>query len=192
MCSNIVNPFCQFVAIHARSKNAKYQELKWLEVCWKYTFCRNPTMHLHHIPQWTILNRNVYMCAHIPVTKWCIVEYETGALWDLWDGTIVQIITTRTAPSSFLICGFILSSVIIIYMPTLSFSCDQAALRTPLSVRLSDRPSVCLSVTPFFYYVPVIVSSRNFRSYYQQQKLCPCKRSRSKVKGQCHKGHEQT
>ena len=30
------------------------------------------------------------------------------------------------------------------------FSCDQAALRTLLSVRQSVRPSVCLSVTPFY------------------------------------------
>ena len=40
------------------------------------------------------------------------------------------------------------------------FSCDQAALRTLLSV----CPSVCLSVwlSHFFHYVPVIVSSWNF------------------------------
>ena len=50
------------------------------------------------------------------------------------------------------------------------FSCDQAALRTPLSFCLSVRPSVrlsfclsvCLFVTPF-HYVPVIISSRNFQ-----------------------------
>ena len=27
-------------------------------------------------------------CVHISVTKWCIVGYETGALWDLWDWSI--------------------------------------------------------------------------------------------------------
>ena len=27
-------------------------------------------------------------CVHISVTKWCIVGYGTGALWDLWDGSI--------------------------------------------------------------------------------------------------------
>ena len=29
------------------------------------------------------------MCTdvHISVTEWCIVGYETGALWDLWDGS---------------------------------------------------------------------------------------------------------
>ena len=27
-------------------------------------------------------------CVHISVTKWCIVGYDTGTLWDLWDGSI--------------------------------------------------------------------------------------------------------
>ena len=27
-------------------------------------------------------------CVHISVTKWCIVGYGTGALWDLWNGFI--------------------------------------------------------------------------------------------------------
>ena len=42
------------------------------------------------------------------------------------------------------------------------FSCDQAALRTLLSVRPSVCLSLCLSVTPF-HHVPVIVSSQNFQ-----------------------------
>ena len=68
------------------------------------------------------------------------------------------------------------------------FSCDQAALWMVQSVRPSVRPSVRLSVRPsvrpshLFDYVPIIVSSWNFRSYYQWQKWRPCKRSRSKVK----------
>ena len=43
----------------------------------------------------------------------------------------------------------------------LFFSCDQAALRTLLSVRPSVRLSVCLS--HLFHYVPVIASSWNFQ-----------------------------
>ena len=43
----------------------------------------------------------------------------------------------------------------------LVFSCDQAALRTPLSVRPSVRLSVCLSHP--FHYVPLIISSWNFQ-----------------------------
>ena len=50
-----------------------------------------------------------------------------------------------------------------------------------------SRPSVRPSVT-FFHYVPIIVPSWNFRNYYQWQKWCPCKRSRSEVKGQGHRG----
>ena len=76
------------------------------------------------------------------------------------------------------------------------FSCDQAALRTPLSVCLSVcqsvRPSVRLSVCPsvslslcrsvchtFFTMFLSSYRYKIFRSYYQWQKWCPCKRSRS-------------
>ena len=62
------------------------------------------------------------------------------------------------------------------------FSCDQAALRTPLSVCLSVRLSVCLSVKPFFTMSLSSYHHEIFRSNYQWQKWCPCKRSRSKVK----------
>ena len=61
----------------------------------------NPTMHLSHIPQYTIQNRNVNIsvlngvlwdmgqmhCVHFS-SEWCIVGYRTGALWDLWDWSI--------------------------------------------------------------------------------------------------------
>ena len=32
------------------------------------------------------------MCTnvHISVTKWCIMGYATGVLWDLWDGSILN------------------------------------------------------------------------------------------------------
>ena len=52
------------------------------------------------------------------------------------------------------------------------FSCDQAALRTPLSV--------CLSVCHTFFTM-FLSSYRHkiFRSHYQWHKWCPCKRSRS-------------
>ena len=68
------------------------------------------------------------------------------------------------------------------------FSCDQAALWMVQSVCLS------LSVHPshIFDYVPIIVSYEIFRSYYQWQKWRPCKRSRSEVKGQGHRGHNPT
>ena len=65
----------------------------------------------------------------------------------------------------------------------LIFSCDQAALRTLISVRPSVRPSVCPSVCHSF--LTMFLSSYHleiFRSYYHLQTWCPCKRSRSKVK----------
>ena len=40
------------------------------------TWCASPISH--NAP---FCNRNV----HISVTKWCIVGYWTGTLWDLWD-----------------------------------------------------------------------------------------------------------
>ena len=63
------------------------------------------------------------------------------------------------------------------------------------SVRLSVRLSVCLSVRPsvchtFLTMFPSSYHHEIFRSYYQWQKWRPCKRSRSEVKGQGHRGHD--
>ena len=60
------------------------------------------------------------------------------------------------------------------------------------SVCLSVRPSVCPSVTPFLTMFPSSYHHEIFRSYYQWQKWRPCKRSRSEVKGQGHRGHNPT
>ena len=75
----------------------------------------------------------------------------------------------------------------------LIFSCDQAALQMVFSVcpsvRLSVRPSVChtfLTMFPSSYHHEI------FRNYYHGQEWCPCKRSRSEVKGQGHRGQHPT
>ena len=73
------------------------------------------------------------------------------------------------------------------------FSCDQAALELVFSV----CPSVCLSLCPsvrhtFLTMFPSSYHHEIFRSYYQWQKWRPCKRSRSEVKGQGHRGHNPT
>ena len=62
------------------------------------------------------------------------------------------------------------------------FSCDQAALRTPFSVRLS----VCHTFLTMFQS-----SYHHERSYYHWQK-CPCKRLRSEVNGQGHRGQKSS
>ena len=50
-------------------------------------------------------------------------------------------------------------------------------------------PSVCLSVRhTFLTMFPSSYHQEIFRSYYQWQKWRPCKKSRSEVKGQCHRG----
>ena len=73
------------------------------------------------------------------------------------------------------------------------FSCDQAALWMVQSVRPSVRLSVRLSVCHTF--LTMFLSTYHheiFRSYYQWQKWRPCKKSRSEVKGQGHRGHDPT
>ena len=55
------------------------------------------------------------------------------------------------------------------------------------SVRLSVCPSVCHTFLTMF---PSSYHHKIFRSYYQWQKWRPCKRSRSEVKGQGHRGHD--
>ena len=56
------------------------------------------------------------------------------------------------------------------------------------SVRPSVRLSVCLSVChTFFTMFPSLYHHEIFRIYYHGQKWCPCKRSRSEVKGQGHR-----
>ena len=58
-----------------------------------------------------------------------------------------------------------------------------------LSVCPSVRPSVCHT---FFTMFPSSYHHEIFRSYYHGQKWCPCKRSRSEVKGQGHRGQHPT
>ena len=61
------------------------------------------------------------------------------------------------------------------------------------SVRPSVCPSVRLSVChTFFTMFPSSYHHEIFRSYYHGQKWCPCKRSRSEVKGQGHRGQHPT
>ena len=58
---------------------------------------------------------------------------------------------------------------------------------------LSVRPSVCPSVRhTFLTMFPSSYRHEIFWSYYQWQKWRPCKRSRSEVKGQGHRGHNPT
>ena len=73
------------------------------------------------------------------------------------------------------------------------FSCDQAALWMVFSVRLSVCLSVRLSVChTFLTMFPSSYHHEIFRKYYQWQKWRPCKRSRSEVKGQGHRGQHPT
>ena len=72
------------------------------------------------------------------------------------------------------------------------FSCDQASPMNGL-VHPFGWLAVCLSVRPsafhtFFTIFPSSYHHESLRSDYQWQKGCPCKRSRSEVKGQGQRG----
>ena len=59
------------------------------------------------------------------------------------------------------------------------------------SVRPFVRLPLCLSICyTFFTMFPSLYHPKIFRSYYQWQMWCPCKRS--EVKGQGHRGHDPT
>ena len=75
------------------------------------------------------------------------------------------------------------------YNVVLIFSCDQLSSYMTGSVRPSVRPSVCHT---FFTMFPSSYHHEIFRIYYHGQKWCPCKRSRSEVKGQGHRGQHPT
>ena len=94
----------------------------------------------------------------------------------------------------FVNCRHIESHIMII--SEVVFSCDQAALQMVFSVCPSVCPSIRLSVRlSHFFFFTIFPSSYHheiFRSYYQWPKLGPCKRSRSKVKGQGKRGQNPT
>ena len=73
-------------------------------------------------------------------------------------------------------------------MRIIFFSCDQAALWMVQSVCLSVCPSVhhtFFTMFPSWYHHEIF-------SYYQWQRRRPCKRTRSEVKGQGHRGQHPT
>ena len=106
-------------------------------------------------------------------------------------------IWTRFIALCFAIATFSLSSE----------SCDSFAHIVAATKQLyewfspSVRLSVCLSVCPsvwlfvrhtFLTMFPSSYHHEIFRRYYQWQKWRPCKRSRSQVKDQGHRGHNHT
>ena len=68
------------------------------------------------------------------------------------------------------------------------FSCDQAALQMVFSVRLSVRPSVCLS--HLIHHVPIIVSSWNFQELLPWSKVMSMQKV--KVRGQRSRSQRST
>ena len=90
--------------------------------------------------------------------------------WPIWDIWVISEICGASACPKGEIWGYL-------------FSCDQAALWMAQSVRLSVRLYVCLYICDTFCTMfPSSYHHKICWSYYQWQKWCPCKRSRSKVK----------
>ena len=75
------------------------------------------------------------------------------------------------------------------------FSCDKAAVWMVQSLRLSVYPSVCLPFTPYVchtFWAKVLSSCHHeiLRSNYHWRTWCPCKKSRSEINGQDHRGQK--
>ena len=149
-------------------------------------------------------------CVHISVTKWCVVGDLPDALYNLWDRFIVSISTALHCITRLWVNGegyfsgyFFIQSTMWLWISNISrcmlsnalankywfrehiFSCDQAALWMVQSVRLSVRHTFLIMFLSSYHH-------EIFRSYYQWQKWRPCKRSRSEVIGQGHRGHNPT
>ena len=76
-------------------------------------------------------------------------------------------------------------------------TCSKAFLAATKQLYEWFSPSVCPSVRPFVghTFLTMFPSSYHheiFRSYYQWQKWCACKRTRSEVKDQGHRGQNPT
>ena len=136
-------------------------------------------------PDWAFPDCNSSLNSPM-VTKWCTkleVAQKRCPIVFSCDQAALQMV--------FSVCPSVRLSVCLSHL----FSCDQAALWMVQSVCPSVRPSVCLSVRPsvchtFLTMFPSSYHHEIFRSYYQWQKWRPCKRSRSEVKGQGHRGHD--
>ena len=69
----------------------------------------DPSLKSHNapVPYPTIHHFVTEMCTrvHISVTKRCIVGYFSDALWDLWDGSSIKVITLTSLSSPTILCG---------------------------------------------------------------------------------------
>ena len=115
------------------------------------------------------------LCMDWSTDKRHVVSSSQVGHWSPWDGGGVQPVLSMYSEGA----GLEGHNDLGTFSSLLILSCDQAA---PWMVQ-SDRPSVCLSVRhTLFTMFPSLYHHEIFRSYYQWQKWCPMKRSRSKVK----------
>ena len=111
-CGSNVRPISQEVLMISISKmslknNSTSLRGQWVSILHFYvcqlTWITNPRMHLFHISECSIQNRNVHApvpyprmlhseqkCAHF-CSEWRILGYGTGAFWDLWNWFIIWV-----------------------------------------------------------------------------------------------------
>ena len=144
-------------------------------------------------------NQNIpcNICSHADLFAICVVRNEhdmnnTICGWCVLIRWIKNIFFIFFTTDLFLIQSFFINdnSVHSSYI----FSCDQVALWMVQSVRLSVcpsvRPSVRLSVTPFFHHVPIIVSSWNFQELLPMRKVTSMQKV--KIRGQRSRSQRST
>ena len=172
-----------------------YHILAWLivmlssVVAWMYAVIKGAITN-HNM--WPIISTNVSLRIQSYFRLFLLhVHWRVMRAMNIWTRHIDCHIQECTG-----LCAKALNSLHFRYL-TVIFSCDQAAIWLVQSVRPSVRLSVCPSVRlsvrhTFFTMFPSSYHHEIFRSYYWWQKWRPCKRSRSEVKGQGHRGHDPT
>ena len=126
-----------------------------------------------YINRIAIITRQMKLHMHV-IKSFCCCQ-----LCEIWlVKSEIQLVITSTTLQK-----FVKSAIIICIIELWIFSCDQAALRTLLSICLFVCWSVCLS--HLFHNVPALVSPWNFQELLPLTKWCPRGQGqRSKVKVQ--------
>ena len=141
--------------------------------------CGGNPVSIWHVHNILLLHPTLYYKCHLTKVSW---DHNCNLVKILFAQILILVIQSchnfahaMTAQLLWHVQNYDMIGSFFVHESHIFFSCDQAALRTLLSV----RPSVCHT---FFTMFLLSYHHEIFRSYYQLQKSYPCKRSRSKVK----------
>ena len=150
--------------------------------------CGGNPVSIWHVHNILLLHPTLYYKCHLTKVSW---DHNCNLVKILFAQILILMIQSchnfshaMTAQLSWHVQNYDMIGSFFVHESHMFFSCDQAALRTLLSV----RPSVCLS--HLFHHVPVIVSSWNFQELLPMTKVISMQKV--KVKGQGHRGHNPT